>query len=252
MDIVICATQRCGSTLFVEDMRNTEVLGRPQEYFIAWLQQVEAPDWQEKFAELHDKGRGENGVTAVKLMANQLAGVDSRLGNFITDPTDGIFGNVSAAFHDSVWIWLRREDIVEQAISRVMARQTRIYHATEAAGGGHFVGDAKRHDTNYNQNAHYDRREIFQEVNRISLENLTWQHFFESHGIAPLVFAYEEVKDDADMRHLDLIAERLSQTEPLRKKPRKLAKLGNERNREWRNRFLQQAALSNFNLSEFQ
>jgi LPS sulfotransferase NodH len=30
-EIILCATQRCGSTMVIEDMRNTGVLGMPEE-----------------------------------------------------------------------------------------------------------------------------------------------------------------------------------------------------------------------------
>lgn len=44
MTILLCATQRCGSTMIVEDMRNSEVLGAPREHFLPWAAAKEDKD----------------------------------------------------------------------------------------------------------------------------------------------------------------------------------------------------------------
>ncbi|WP_438363060.1 Stf0 family sulfotransferase [Nioella halotolerans] len=249
---MVCATQRCGSTLFLEDMRNIGILGMPEEYFISWIDGPQDQDWRKKLQELHDKARSANGVTAVKIMANQLSGIDNRLATLVSSDADGIFPHVAHTFNDALWVWLHRRDVVEQAISRVIARQTKVYHATEDHKFEHFTGNAMRgYDENYNRDAEYDRTQIFREVNSITLEALTWRHFFESHKITPLEFVYEDVVQDEDMRHLDMLMKRLGIAGPVSKTSRTSAKLGNRRNIEWRERFLREAAGSHFNLAKF-
>ena len=70
-ELVLCATQRCGSTMITEDMRNTGVLGNPQEWFLRWnLAGVQDTDWKVALEELFARATGVNGVMAVKVMMN--------------------------------------------------------------------------------------------------------------------------------------------------------------------------------------
>jgi len=92
--IVICATQRCGSTMVVEDMRATGVLGVPEEYFIPWKTSNEDIDWSQQLRQIEKKSSTDNGVAAVKIMANQLLDIENCLRDSWDDETptgDGIY-----------------------------------------------------------------------------------------------------------------------------------------------------------------
>ena len=125
--IILCATQRCGSTLVVEDMRNTGMLGQPKEWFLPWMPPNKPDrDWAKALKNVYARGGGANGVFAVKLMANQLFAVDSALASLTTARSDGEFAHVATEFEGAVWVWLRRRDVVAQAVSRLMARRAEI------------------------------------------------------------------------------------------------------------------------------
>ena len=248
--IILCATQRCGSTLVVEDMRNTGVLGQPKEWFLSWASPKEQErDWNKALETVYKRGRGENGVFAVKLMANQLFAVESALAGITTARSDGEFAHVATEFEGAAWVWLRRRDVVAQAVSRLMARQTKINHATANPDDTHFAGNAMRGlDPDYNRDTIYNYAEILRIVTTITLENLAWAQFFESNGITPIRFDYEDIIADPDMRHLDAMATAIGLEDKPPRSPRKLVKLGNARNRDWQARFMAQAAQNRYRL----
>jgi len=259
LDIILCATQRCGSTLVVEDMRNSGVLGQPEEWFIPWDPAKPDHDWKAAFDSVHRRARGENGVTAVKIMANQLFNLEACLASF-PDPASqdrpapqgpraaqGDFAHVAAAFRGGLWVWLRRNDVVSQAISRLMAEQTGINHATAQPEDPHFAGNlARGYNPDYNQGAQYRYGAILRHVTAITVENLAWQRFFASHAITPLELVYEDVIADPGLTHLDRMAQGIGQDQPPPRQPRKMVKLANERNAAWLDRFFHDAAEHRF------
>lgn len=246
-NILICATQRCGSTMVIEDMRNTGVMGEPEEWFVPWSVTKSNINWQEAFEGVMRRASGPNGRRAIKVMANQLAPVEACLSTFMTSSLDGLFPVFAEAFKDWVFIKLTRQDVVSQAISRVMSRQTGVNHATGKAEDNHFAGNLKRgYDPDYNQKTVYDYESISEEVNAIILENLAWQRFFETNNIDATELFYEDICDDPEMRYLDVIAIKSSILETFPRGKRKLVKLSNDRNIEWRDAFFEEAAARNF------
>lgn len=247
MDIVLCATQRCGSTLILEDMRNSGVLGFPEEWFIPWTPDKENADWQEALASVTKRATDDTGVSAVKIMANQLFALEGCLSTFVAAEAEASFPHVAAAFKDASWVFLRRQDVVSQAISRVMAQQTGINHAVGKADDAHFAGNlALGYDTNYNTMTQYRYGAILRHVSAIVLENLAWEEFFKSNGISPLCLVYEDVIKDKDMGHLDLLARSIGLQDAPPRRERAMVKLGNERNRKWRERFFRDAVKNRF------
>ena len=233
--------------MVIEDMRNTGVMGTPEEWFVPWSPEKKDVNWQDALASVRKRATGDNGVTAIKVMANQLHDVEQCLATFRDTQSEGTFPRFHDAFRDAQWIKLTRRDVVAQAISRVMSRQTGINHATANADDDHFAGNLQAgYDKTYNANAMYRYGAILREVAAISLENLAWDRFFETHGITPHEFLYENIAQDDDMTHLDVIARMIGHAAPLTKMPRKLVKLANQRNKNWRTRFYADAAARKF------
>jgi len=249
MDIIVCATQRCGSTLFIEDMRNASVLGMPEEWFIPWNPARSDVDWKSEFEKVVSQSAGGNGISSVKVMASQLDDIDRCFSTFVQPSDSKTFQYVAGAFKSAVWVWLSRDDVISQAISRLIAQQTSVYHATGNAKDTHFAGNLKRgYDLNYNAASKYNFRTILQQACAIVLENLAWKRFFEVNSIKPLHFVYESVIADDSMTHLDAVADAIGYRGELLKMPRKMVKLGNAKNEDWRDRFFQDAAAHRFNL----
>lgn len=252
MQIILCATQRCGSTMIIEDMRNTGALGHPEEWFVPWDPQKTQVNWHQAFAGIQKRASGDNGVMAVKVMANQLHNIDACLTEVFAADPELEFGHFARAFKDAKWVKITRRDTVAQAVSRLMAKQTGINHATAHPDDTHFAGNlARGYDEDYNRKTIYRYETLLNYVTAIVLENLAWSRFFASHSITPIELIYEDVAKDSEMTHLDAIAGLIGlEVEPERQ-PRTMVKMGNSRNRDWRERFFHDAAANRFLPADF-
>lgn len=231
--IVICATERCGSTLLCEDMRATGALGLPNEYFIPLLETVPPEDWLDRLAEVRQKFSSRNGVFAVKVMASYLPAIDERYAaaGGASRAQDRPHPHFLAAFPDAHWVWIRRRDIIEQAVSREFARQTGVTHAVDDADRPFFLRKGLiRHEADYNRDAVVDHDAIIAEIGRIERETASWQTLFDAWGISPLVITYEDIVEPG-RGHLRAIADHCGIALGDWTMERRLKKLANERSR---------------------
>lgn len=231
--------------MVVEDMRNTGVLGKPREYFIPW-----SPDkgdyGSEDMERVLAQGRTDNRVSAVKVMADQAARIDRCLQGSYSVESDGPLPNFLEALKGSVWVFIRRRNIVNQAVSRVMARQSGVTHAT-GDKSEHFADKnaLRGYDEDYNAGLTYNKRAIARQVGAIASANQFWENFFERSGIIPVELVYEEYAFDERMPHLASISEAAG-IQGVNAKARSMVKMGNHRNDEWARRFLDEVAVDNF------
>jgi len=247
IDIILCATQRCGSTLIAEDMRNCKELGSPEEYFIPWKNAATHSNWKQSYLSICKKAKGVNGVSALKIMANQLPIIEECLSTFVHPSSFGDFPCFASIFSTSKWVWLKRNDLVAQAVSRVIAKQTGINHATKSQDDEHFAGNLlKGYTDDYNTLAKYNFKAILSQVISINMEDLCWSRFFSRLGIAPLVLVYEDVIRDEHFTHIDKLADLIGHSHPKVKPPRKMVKLSNSINSDWTERFFEDMKANSF------
>jgi len=233
--------------MIIEDMRNTGVLGHPEEWFVPWDPQKNHINWHQAFTSLQSRARSDNGVMAVKVMANQLHNIDACLTEVFPADPEREFGHFASAFKDAKWVKITRRDTVAQAVSRLMAKQTGINHATGNPEDAHFAGNlARGYDDDYNRKTTYRYEVLLNYVTAIVLENLAWSRFFTSHGITPVELTYEDVAKDNEMTHLDAIAGLIGLEGEPERQPRTMVKMGNSRNHAWRQRFFRDAAANRF------
>ena len=241
-DIVICATQRSGSTLLCEDMRATRHLGQPNEFFVPCLDSVPTADWPERLATDRARFSTRNGVYAVKVMMNYLGDIDAALAEAFRKPPAadaGPFPHFRDHFADAHFIWLRRINLTEQAISREMARQTGVTHAVEDAENPFFAGKGTAsYQSDYNKGAVVEVDDVIAEINAIAQENEKWQYVFSRWGIEPLMLEYETILDDP-RAHVRRIAEFTGIELPDWQPQRRLKKLANARSAALYDRVLQ-------------
>lgn len=227
-EIVICATQRCGSTLLCNDLANNG-LGRPEEHFLPLLTNGPVHKAETFMAEVMRRGTSENGTFAVKIMASYANAIDdfiSRQHN-ITRPSQ-IWPNLAAQFRSAYWIFISRQDHIAQAVSRLMSQVTGINHAvleleSDFVPGRSIAGSSET----YNANVALSDDQICKTVTQIEQENACWEQFFSVYGIAPRRILYEEILDD--FSHIEVIRKDLDLSESALVKKRNLIKLGNTR-----------------------
>lgn len=235
--IVLCATQRSGSTLVCGDMRATGVLGMPEEYFIGWRPDQQGRDWAAELDQVLLKAATPNGVSSFKIMANQLLHVEKCL-NPATNLRAPLCKAFQQAFRNAVWVWIEREDKLNQAISSAISEQTGVNHAVGSGERDYFPGNLMvGYKENYNKDAKFDFDLVHRTMMRFVNENLLWDRFFHTHHINPIRLRYNEFVENRDA-YLAALAKAAGVELPAEIAPRKLMRLANKVNEEWRQRYI--------------
>ncbi|MER8463605.1 Stf0 family sulfotransferase [Mesorhizobium sp. M1396] len=226
--ILICTSPRSGSNHLAGLMAATE-LGNPLEWFggrrvLAMPNYPRDPRAQVLRA-LKD-GRSPSGIYAAKLFASQFLQVAETV-------------DLPASLPGLHYVRLTRRDLLGQAISWSRARQTGRFRSTEA------VQNSPR----------YDGASIAEALEKIVLENLSWDIWLAKNGLSFLSLTYEELlaNPQASLEKVaGLVGAQLT-FESAESAPAPSSGLEIQRdnvNREWRERFLSQYSdPSKFNLS---
>jgi LPS sulfotransferase NodH len=210
---LVCATQRSGSTLFCQLLKETGVAGRPEEFFEAmrdsgrpphpshFLEGLprtglglrddprapEAPDYsslegigdyREHLDRTFARGTTDNGVFGAKLMFNQLPELQALAGELPEFAGLGYGELLQRLFDRPLYIWVSRGDKVRQAVSLWKALQTRSWRQDETPD------DVPEPE--------YFFEGIDHLVRRFEAEDRGWQEFFSAHAIVPLSISYED------------------------------------------------------------
>jgi LPS sulfotransferase NodH len=221
---LVCATQRSGSTLLCEALKATGIAGRPLEFFEArratgippapldYLEAIDDPyviglladapaPWAPPYSDVRGlsweghverslrEGRTDNGVFGAKLMWSQLADIAELSGRPL-EPLP-LLQDLLAPTH---WVWVRRRDVLLQAVSLWRALQTQSW----------------RDGTGAQPTAVYSRAAIAHLTALLADHDASWGAFFADHGLRPLELVYEEFADDVPaavsrvLKHLGL------------------------------------------------
>jgi LPS sulfotransferase NodH len=212
---LVCATQRSGSTLLCELLKDTGVAGNPAEYFEArhdtgrpphpgdYLERLprtgvgirddptppQAPpyssleglaDYRAHLERTFRLGTTANGVFGAKLMWSQIPELQALAGELpeYSGLTDR--GLLETLFDDPLYVWVTRGDKVRQAVSLWRALQTRSWRLEQ---GPDAEGEAV---------LSYRFEGIRHLVRQLEAEDAAWGAFFGRHGIDRLAIAYEE------------------------------------------------------------
>jgi LPS sulfotransferase NodH len=228
---LVCATQRSGSTLLCELLKDTAVAGRPDEYFEAVRDTgvpphprdylgsvpgtaairedpapVEAPaysalagltSYREHLERTFRAGTTPNGVFGSKLMWNQLPELEALAGQL--PEYAGLQGAelLATLFGDPLYVWVSRRDKVRQAVSMWRALQSRSWRADEDrrdAGGPELV-------YSYDAIAHL--------AARFAAEDRAWGEFIERHRLPALAVSYEDELEGDPEPTVSAVLERL-------------------------------------------
>lgn len=235
--IMILTTQRSGSTMICEDMWSTKVLGFPEEYLIPWaLVSNDKHDWLRVLDDLIKYKSTPNGVFSIKVMANQIVPVGEKLlhAGYKADDAESAFFSY---FSDFYFIRIWREDKLKQAISRVIAEDTGICHATALESDEHFAGQImKGFDVNYNGHLLYERDKIDNQLCEINNEEHFINRLMTRFSISPMKIIYEIAV--SDKAYLHECGEVFGESDVDISSERRLVALSNKINKEWYARYL--------------
>ena len=239
---VICTSPRSGSTLLCKLLARTSVAGNPDSYFhrpsiSAWLEDLDLtpePSMSERdvlatvFQAAIAEGSLETGMFGLRLQRDSFDFFTEKLA--VLHP--GLSSDVErfhAAFGRTSFVYLMRQDKVEQAISLVKAQQTGLWH--RAPDGTELERLAPPQEPNY------DGDELRSQFNRLTSNERNWERWFETENIKPLRITYEGLSEDPMetlyrvLEHLGLDASAANGVIP------DVAKLADDTSRDWAARF---------------
>ena len=239
--LLILSTQRSGSTMICDDIASTGVLGQPNEYFIKpidlWYANKNKSNVVEIINEIPFKSSSSNGVQAVKIMSNQI------------DPIGAILNKVNLAsgknnldcffnyFSDFTFVRVARIDQVAQAVSRIMAKNTGIYHYLDPAKSSLRLGRSSPRERN-ESGIEYSHDLIQTNINDIMAEEKTMENYLQMYSIDPLKIIYED--SIASRSYINEIASRLGIPPISILAERGIKKVGGSISQSWIARFKQE------------
>lgn len=239
---IICATPRSGSTLLCDLLTDTKVAGRPNSFFRRqsypwWADRlnVSVAEWadagafdQSYLAAVLRHGAGGTPDFGLRLMWESVGDLSTRLASFYPGlPNDNT--RFQAAFGTPVYIHLSREDKIAQAVSRLKAEQTGLWHV-DADG-------TERERDKPGQAPVYNRQAISKQVAELVSHDAAWTRWFAGQGIQPVGITYEALSTAPQaalatvLSTLDLDPAIAGTVEP------RTAKLADSISRDWAMRF---------------
>ena len=198
---IICTTPRSGSTLLCELLAATGVAGRPGSHFHApsldeWLKNYGLDEG--RFASprealravldaAHARGTAGTGVFGLRMQRGSLDHFVQQLGALHPDRMSDV-ERIEAAFGPTAFIHLSRPDRLGQAISRVRAEQTGLWH--RRADGTEMERLASP------QEVRYDAGAIARHMAELAALDRAWEDWFAQQALKPLRIGYEALSRD--------------------------------------------------------
>lgn len=239
---VICTSPRSGSTMLCKLLAATGVAGAPDSHFHqpsieAWLKTYRldhsAFATREEaltaiFAAAKRRGTGDTDVFGLRLQHDSLSFFLDQL-QVLHPSRNSDRERFEAEFGTTLFVYLKRDDPLDQAISRLLAEQTGLWHR-------HADGtDLER--TTPTRPPGYDFATLKRYRHQAVAQNAQWCQWFDDQAIAPLTIAYEHLAEHPNavvsqiLTRLGLGDARAASIE------NQTAKLANETNLAWRERF---------------
>ena len=162
--IFIATETRTGSNYLCAMMAETNQMGKPGEYFSKYVRFGDADTAQERYIYACNNSISPNGVISVKIFPQHWELIERNFDN-------------ESHFPDRKWIWLRRKDLISQAISRCIALQTKAWLSSVEPL----------------QTPVYSSSEIVKKLRFIAISEARWHMFFARNDITPLVIWYEDM-----------------------------------------------------------
>jgi len=239
---IICTSPRSGSTLLCKLLSATEISGYPNSYFhnpslSSWLKSFNLSNndftssreaLRAIFAAARNKGTGKTEIFGLRLQRGSFDFFMEQIGVLYPD-IHGDQNRVQAAFGQTLFIHLTRENKLNQAISCVKAQQTGLWHM--AADG------TELERLSAPKKPFYNAAEIERHIIEFTEYDVAWNAWFSQQSLEPLRITYNELSD-SPAEVLANILERLG----LDRKTAygispPVAKLADGINRNWEKRF---------------
>lgn len=183
---VIASVQRSGTHLLCSILRSTGIAGSPQEHFLSkpgetWEKRWGAPSRVAYVQQILRQSTTANGVFGTVVMWSYFERMLQMLQEIPAYKNLNEAQLLAAVLRKPKYIWMRRRNHVEQAVSWAMACQTGIW--TQKAEERSQPRGIPR----------FDFKVIDEWCNRIAAHDEGWANYFCENQIEPLILFYEDV-----------------------------------------------------------
>jgi len=269
--ILIFSTQRSGSTMVTSDFTQTNILGRPSEYFTEKILPqskfknclLNTTEIEEEINAILQKAYTANGIVSIKVMSDYIVEIAKgieKIENTKSESEDlnkfqeqerkvylqkafvNFFNGLDI---DNKFIAFRvyRKDKVKQALSRFVAAKTGLYHVWQN-GKGKLVNHYDRPSDkatpfSLDMEKSYNYEEISGIIDSIYEEERELDIFFENFDISPINLVYEDIVKDTEYLKSIVANIRHTKNSKVENVPRKTVKTASSINGELGKRFLQ-------------
>lgn len=214
--LIIASTGRCGSHMLGHALQKANSFGFPLEYanpanLAEWEKRLDKQGLNEVLPEIQQRRTSPNGVFGIKVHYSHIKQF-------------GGFDRLKKTFSDAYYIILSRKDVLKQAISLSIAKQTGVWISGQKA-----VIDNPRY--NFNDIDHCLRHTI--------IENSSWRYTLSAHGCNYIEMDFDFVRSNltstihqiADFIRVEIDPELIPKDQATKKQ-------SNNINIEWERRFL--------------
>jgi LPS sulfotransferase NodH len=183
---VIASVQRSGTHLLCSILRSTGIAGSPEEYFLSkpgetWEKRWGTPSREAYVQHILRQNTAANGVFGAVVMWSYFELMLQMLQEIPAYKNLHGAQLLAAVLSTPKYIWMRRRNHVEQAVSWAIACQTGIWAQT---------GEEKLQPRAVPK---FDFKVIDEWCNRIEAHEAGWENYFRENQIEPLILFYEDV-----------------------------------------------------------
>jgi LPS sulfotransferase NodH len=243
--LILCATQRTGSTMMLDDLLNVagrwgadgEIL-RNALFTTNVAKAYPVPDWAAAWSLARSKNRVQH-VIVLKVMFHYVAYLDAAIRGAlparrppVPDFTPERFDAFHEFFRDAIWVSIERRDVFAQAVSMYLAEATQLWEIKAASPP---QPGAMRPPP-------YDRERLEVYLRAFTRERAQWPQFFAHYGITPLRLTYEDAVDNYP-RYLDEVFAATSLKRAPTVPERRFVKVGSVINEQYARRLRDETAL---------
>jgi LPS sulfotransferase NodH len=206
-------------------------MGDPREYFLPVLRDFKEENFTtSKEVEDFMKKKLGTGIESLKIMANHIIRLDDILNvKYEKNNKYERFELVWKLFKDAKFIKVTRLDKVSQAVSRIMAEDTKVYHI--------FDENDPLAKQKTSESGEYIRKEvgkfnpdrITREIKKIEREELILNEFIECCKISPFYINYEDAISE---NYINEVAKFCNKGD-VKAKPRTIKKIAGDLSLEW-------------------
>lgn len=259
--ILIFSTQRSGSTMVTSDFAETNILGKPKEYFTEKILPsskfdnctLSVAEIKSEIESILQRAKTENGVLAIKIMSDYVLeiaraiekiGVGTQPNNFEGHERKAYLHKLFINFFNNLDVdgqftafRVYRQDKVKQAISSFVAARTGLYHVWKNEAGqliNHYDRpQEKATPFSLDVDKHYDRERISTIIRSLYQQERELDILLENFEIRPTNLVYESIVSDT--KYLQSVVENidyLNNSELIEEIPRKTVKTASPLNQE--------------------